>query len=130
MTKLSEQIRGAETLEALYALVPVLDCRTGKCSESCGPIGMSPEESRRVDVAFGSHIPNAALRELPVGDLTCPALSMLGRCRVYAARPMLCRLWGASEAMPCPDGCEPVGGHLLTPDETRALLDRALEIGA
>ena len=51
-----------------------------------------------------------------------------GRCTVYAVRPMICRLWGIDETMPCPYGCVPEGGHI---SELQAIqfLRAALAIG-
>lgn len=114
-------------LDDLYKLVPVLECR-GKCQEACGPIDMSTAEHRRI-VNLGIIIPRATQAKR-VSDLamTCPALTMLGTCRVYNVRPMICRLWGAIQSMACPHGCRPEGGFL--PEQmSRALLILAGAIG-
>lgn len=51
-----------------------------------------------------------------------------GRCSVYQNRPLICRMYGAVESLPCPHGCKPDRGAL--PDaESRALLLKATEIG-
>jgi hypothetical protein len=41
---------------------------------------------------------------------------------------MLCRLWGATETMPCPFGCEP-DGPPLTPEQEFALFVYSLAVG-
>lgn len=116
-----------KALDDLYKLVPAVECR-GKCQQACGPIDMSTAEHRRI-VNLGVIIPRATQAK-SVNDLamTCPALTMLGTCRVYQVRPMICRLWGAIESMACPHGCRPEGGYL--PEQlSRALLILAEAIG-
>lgn len=58
----------------------------------------------------------------------CEALSNTGRCLAYDRRPIVCRLWGAVEGMPCPYGCRPAP-RPLTDREGFELLVRALEAG-
>jgi hypothetical protein len=110
-------------LEALYAEVPDLECR-GLCADSCGPIDMSEAERRRVAQA-GVHI---APREVQPGTLDCPALSTFGTCRVYDVRPMICRLWGTAQSMPCTYGCRPKAG-LLPDRDAMDVLARTLIVG-
>lgn len=121
-------IREAQTLDELYAIVPQpIDC-TGECWDSCGPIGYSVEEGERMD-AIGRRPPNAHERR---HRLMCSALTKDHKCSVYEARPMICRLWGVSETMPCPHGTpdKPCWTAFpLTPEESAALLGRAQEIG-
>ncbi len=115
-------------LEALYAEVQQPECK-GLCKDSCGPIGMNPREHQRI-AERGVKIPHHvdALEQLvETGDYTCPALKD-GQCGVYDIRPMLCRLWGAIESLPCTYGCRPVGG--LMPDvEASTLLAKSLDVG-
>ena len=59
---------------------------------------------------------------------TCSMLSADRRCEVYEIRPMICRLWGMVEQMPCPFGCRPEGGWLSNEDGAR-LLREANRIG-
>lgn len=91
-------------MDALYGQLPKIDCQ-GYCHDSCGPIEMSVRERQRIESEHG--------------PITCdhlgPNCSMLDgerRCRAYATRPMICRLWGLMEAMPCHFGCRPEGGLL------------------
>ncbi len=113
----------AGELDALYATLPALECR-GRCQDSCGPIDMSATERRRI-TGRGVDIP--PLRDAALVK-SCPALTVLGTCRVYEVRPLLCRLWGLVEKMACPYGCLPEGGWL---DDATAgeLLRRSLDIG-
>lgn len=108
-------------LDALYATLPRLDCR-GWCSDSCGPIATSMRERVRIE----QHARRAITAEDP--GPTCSMLTAEGRCGVYEIRPMICRLWGLVQRMPCPFGCRPEGG--LLPDEEGArLLAEADRIG-
>lgn len=93
-------------LDALYATVPDVACK-GLCAEACGPIGMTPVERARIVREHGVFIGHA---ETKPGTLECPALQG-NRCTVYSTRPMICRIFGAVEGMPCPHGCEPAGGR-------------------
>lgn len=100
-------------LEAIYARVPKMECQ-GKCQDCCGPIAMSPHEFNLLCEYSGS-VPQT----IPIADrkavmlvtgacLTCPFLNQHnGQCEVYEVRPMICRLWGVDETMPCPFGCKP-----------------------
>jgi len=109
----------------LYARIPDVECK-GLCQEACGPIDMHPYERQRIRRA-GVRIPNPAdalERLIEGGDYTCPALQD-GRCSVYELRPTICRAWGASEDLPCPHGCRPKTGRLLTGPETRRIVDES-----
>lgn len=112
-----------DSLQAIYAKLPRLKCR-GKCSISCGPIGMSDAEEQRlaengVRVDITHHRIN--------GPATCNQLTDDRRCAIYEMRPLICRLWGMVEFMKCKHGCVPSGGF-LTNTEARALLIEAEEI--
>lgn len=102
------------TLDALYAELPRLVCK-GLCAASCGPVPMGRLEWRRVCLS---------VREVRQGadDLVCPLLRS-GRCEAHKVRPMLCRLWGMVESMPCLWGCEPE--RMLSDDEGYEFLARA-----
>jgi len=111
-------------LERLYAQLPVLAC-LGLCEASCGEhIDASTAERRRV-LAAGVDL------DAPTADGACPALTRtfgVGRCRIHAIRPAICRLWGSSASMPCPHGCVPAGGRVDDAQATRWLLT-SMEIG-
>lgn len=86
-------------LEQIYRQVPRVKCK-GLCTASCGPIGMSSKEWQRFRRANDGQAPS-----YDPDTLRCNAL-VDGRCTVYTVRPLVCRLWGAVEKMPCPHGCE------------------------
>jgi hypothetical protein len=86
-------------LQALYEQIPRIDCQ-GLCHDSCGPIETSIRERTRIEQESG--------KQLTCGvKASCTMLDKDRRCSVYAIRPMICRLWGVVESMPCPYGCKP-----------------------
>lgn len=81
--------------------MPEIACK-GLCFDFCGPIGMTALEARRIEAYLGRPLP-------PSRSLDCPLLDEGGRCRVYPVRPLICRIWGVAEELPCPHGCEGSG---------------------
>ena len=109
--------------DGLYDQVPDVGCR-GLCQDSCGPIDMHPYERARIR-RTGVEIPTpeTAVRQLvETGDYQCPAL-VDGRCSVYRLRPLICRIWGAAEDLPCEYGCRPPSGGLLPGAVAHALVE-------
>lgn len=82
------------TLDKIRNKIPAFTCKKG-CHDCCGPVPFSEEELARVD-------------ERELTSLTCPYLSKNG-CDIYEERPIMCRLFGAVEDLPCPHGCRPIG---------------------
>lgn len=100
-------------LERIYARIPRISCR-GLCQAACGPIGITPQERLRIIKAVGV---------APKADsetLACNLLDDQGRCRAYAVRPAVCRLWGTVGSMVCPHGCRPE--RPLTLEEQKAIV--------
>lgn len=109
-------------------MVPTVACK-GLCHAACGVIPIAPAEreelvkltGRRVKVETepmpGGYL---MLRMRSADDLSCRYL-VRQRCSVYAARPLICRLYGAAEALPCAHGCE-ASAPLLSNAEGRALI--------
>lgn len=97
-------------LEALYALLPKIECQR-KCQECCGPIMMTRLEAKRLPELDCDMVPlnigMGFLSRAPTKNLVCPLLKD-GACSVYERRPAICRLWGLTEKLRCPFGCEPV----------------------
>jgi hypothetical protein len=99
-----------QQLAALYAQVPTVACQ-GHCVDSCGPLGMASLEYHRLR--------RASPRRLVGKTVACPLLKQ-GQCTVYKVRPLICRLWGSVESMPCPWGCRPE--RFLTVEEGDTLM--------
>lgn len=104
-------------LDALYAKLPKINCRR-LCQSECSGILMTHGEAHRVKEAAGipQHVP------MPVADqqMRCAFLDTeCGGCKVYDARPAVCRLYGLVEtsAMRCPHGCEPEDGRWMSEKE-------------
>lgn len=112
----------AAALATVYAKIPTIDCR-GLCHDSCGPIQMTRTEHDRIQRRHGVDIPNRTIRD---GGVTCEALTILNRCGAYQDRPVLCRLWGVLDTMPCTHGCTPA--RYLTGAEGYRLLADAYDI--
>jgi len=119
----------AERMQAVYDQVPAMaDCK-GACWISCGPASMTPWERRRLAAAGHPITTEDIARKAPF-DFWCDALGPDGRCTAYGIRPLVCRLWGAVEWLPCPHGCRPEGGWL--PDEVafRLILEAVRDGGS
>jgi Fe-S-cluster containining protein len=95
-------------LQEIYDALPKVQCK-GLCSDCCGPIPVEGIERERMmkrdprtkELPKKTGVP-AALR----GEM-CVHLTNAGRCRIYSDRPLICRAWGVSEALPCHHGCQP-----------------------
>lgn len=125
-------------LEELYASLPTMQCK-GKCQTCCGPIDMSLAEQVRIEER-GVQIPpmtpdrvsaweaNHKFHPVTGDPLWCPALDLeTGGCKVYDVRPIVCRLWGTSESMPCGHGCETT--KMLTNAEALDFIVKSMKIG-
>ncbi|MEZ4501994.1 MAG: YkgJ family cysteine cluster protein [Dehalococcoidia bacterium] len=105
-------------LERIYASLPGIDCRR-LCHTACGPIVLTGLEADRIASVAGRREADA--------DLVCPYLEReSGLCGVYPLRPLICRLWGVTESLPCQWGCEPE--RVLSDVEVGALIEDVLEL--
>lgn len=102
----------AERLDALYARLPAIACR-GECAVACGSIVLTKLEGRRLQVA--THIkPRTVFLPVAIVDAhgdrrheRCIYLDARDRCRAYAVRPFICRVFGLVRLLSCPRGCVP-----------------------
>ena len=96
-------------LEALYSMLPKIECQR-KCQECCGPIMMTRLEAKRLPELVCDKVPLkfgvGFYTRTPSTTLVCPLLKN-GGCSVYSRRPAICRLWGLTDELRCPFGCEP-----------------------
>lgn len=114
-------------LQELYDQIPAIPACDGSCWTSCGPIDMSDRERQRIRHAGFKITPMDEARA-SADTYWCEALTSGKRCAIYELRPVICRLWGVMESLPCPYGCIPDGGWL--PDiEGHRLIARAWIIG-
>jgi uncharacterized protein len=99
MSKKSKARALDAALDALYARLPRLVCKQA-CGATCGPIPLARGEAERL--ARVSH------RTPRTRDARwCTYLTARGTCDAYAARPLICRVFGLVKRMSCPAGCVP-----------------------
>ena len=79
--------------------IPSFECQPG-CHDCCGPVTTSSEEMARLPVV------SDAAHEAALADLSCPHLGLNG-CLVYLERPLICRLFGTTPRLACPNGRRP-----------------------
>lgn len=115
-------------LQKLYDRIPAIPDCDGRCWTSCGPVGMSDRERQRIRQAGYKITPyQQAMRKAET--YYCEALTGDKRCAVYdLLRPVVCRLWGAVESLPCIYGCIPEGGY-LSDVEGYWLISESMRIG-
>lgn len=98
---------GKEIL-ALRALIPEMTCPI-TCHACCGPCPWSRWEWAQVK------------DKREASSITCPYAMAIG-CAVYEHRPILCRLMGVSEKLPCSLRGKPE--RILTSSETALIMRR------
>ncbi len=79
--------------------IPSFECKSG-CHDCCGPVTTSTEEMSRLPVKSDAEY------EAALASLRCPHLGVNG-CPVYGERPLICRLFGTTPRLPCPEGKRP-----------------------
>jgi hypothetical protein len=79
--------------------IPSFECQPG-CHDCCGPVTTSTEEMARLPVKSDAEHATA------LAELSCPHLGEHG-CQVYAERPLICRLFGTTPRLACPNGRRP-----------------------
>lgn len=93
MTKNSQKIR------FFRERIPTFACTPG-CHDCCGPVTASSEEVSRLPEKTDQE------HEQALAELNCPYLGEHG-CEVYEERPLICRLFGTTPRMPCPNNQAP-----------------------
>ena len=79
--------------------IPSFACIPG-CHDCCGPVTTSSEEMSRLP--FKSDAEHATA----LTNLSCPHLGAQD-CQVYTERPLICRLFGTTPKLACPNGQRP-----------------------
>ena len=109
------------TIDNLRRRIPTFVCVVG-CHDCCGPVTASSEEMARLPVK------SEAEHDRALAELSCPHLGASG-CEVYAERPLICRLFGPTPSLPCPNGKRPV--YMIDPRteaEIHAFLARTRQV--
>ena len=79
--------------------IPAFDCTPG-CHDCCGPVTASSQEMAWLPVK------SDAAHARALAELNCPHLGENG-CQCYGERPLICRLFGTTPRLPCPNGKRP-----------------------
>jgi len=93
MTKNSREI------QFIRKHIPAFACKPG-CHDCCGPVTASTEEMANLPVK------SDAEHKFALAELSCPHLGSSG-CQVYTERPLICRLFGTTPRLACPNGYRP-----------------------
>ncbi|MEX1668539.1 YkgJ family cysteine cluster protein [Zhongshania guokunii] len=88
-----------DIIARLRERIPSFECVSG-CHDCCGPVTTSSEEMSRLPVKTDAE------HEAALGELSCVHLGPKG-CTVYGERPLICRLFGTTPRMPCPNDRRP-----------------------
>jgi len=90
---------GSQTIRFLRQRIPAFECEPG-CHDCCGPVTASGEEMARLPLKTDAEHAKA------LDAFSCPHLGEQG-CQVYAERPLICRLFGTTPRLACPNGKRP-----------------------
>lgn len=113
-------------LQELYARIPAVHGCRKDCSGCCGPVPMLEAERAAVKHMIRPHeagtLYDYAITPTKPDCMTC-AYSTAKGCAIYEDRPLLCRLFGASDEpkMRCPYGAR--AKRPLNKAETMLLMD-------
>jgi len=88
-----------QKIDQLRRQIPTFSCVPG-CHDCCGPVTASTVEMSRLPLK------SEAEHDAALAEWNCVHLGPQG-CRVYAERPLICRLFGTTLSLPCPRGCGP-----------------------
>ena len=92
-------ITNSQKIKILRERIPDFACKPG-CSDCCGPVTASSDEVARLPVKTDAE------HEKALAEFNCPYLGERG-CEVYQERPLICRLFGTTPSLPCPQGLMP-----------------------
>ncbi|MEO6920944.1 MAG: YkgJ family cysteine cluster protein [Collimonas sp.] len=91
--------RDTQVIKFFRKRIPAFVCVPG-CHDCCGPVLTSTVEMAR--------LPRKTVQEQEAAleALSCPHLGADG-CQVYEERPLVCRLFGTTPKLACPNGKRP-----------------------
>lgn len=94
-------------LYTIYELIPNFDCKC--CGQCCGPINWSLIE----DILIKGYMKEHDIKYIKwdveqyiKNGLLCPYFKN-NKCIIYDVRPLICRLQGHTEKLPCPNNKNP-----------------------
>ena len=98
-------------LLSLYSKIPNIECK-GLCHPSCTIVPAAKIEIKRARERMGGKNPFnplAMIQAIKAQEGKVPSCAALKdkRCSIYKARPAICRLYGVTESLECPFGCQP-----------------------
>ena len=114
----------------IYRKVPEIEC-TGACINECSVIPMTKLEAGRIrkasirPVTFETSPSGKYVTMIPKLGLVCPML-VGTKCSIYDVRPLVCRIFGVTESLLCPEGCK--AKKTLTRKEAVSLLKQTLRL--
>lgn len=108
------KVKQGEVVRMFRSAIPTFACVPG-CHDCCGPVVASAWELKRLPT------PDPIKRAgcYSADGLSCPHLGPTG-CQVYDERPLVCRMFGTVEKLPCPHGRRPA--VMLDPAVEREIL--------
>lgn len=83
------------------------------CGQCCGPVAITHDEYW----AIKDYCSAKGIVWANRGLFVCGFLDEDNRCRIYEARPLLCRMYGITKELPCPHHPDAVRG-LFPPEES------------
>ena len=83
------------------------------CGECCGPVPLTGEDVARIKSYIRSHEQPKQAMQQPHGPLECIFRDNEKKsCSIYPVRPMICKLFGVTAGMSCPNGnSAEIDGH-------------------
>lgn len=103
--------RNDRKIDELRQRIPSFTCIVG-CHDCCGPVTASSEELARLPVK------SQAEHEAALAEWNCVHLGKHG-CEAYGERPLICRLFGTTPRLLCPNGKRPV--YMIDPGTEREI---------
>lgn len=86
-------------IDRLRRKIPGFECKPG-CHDCCGPVTASSVELARMPIK------SKAKHDAALLGWNCVHLGASG-CEAYEERPLICRLFGTTPSLPCPEGKGP-----------------------
>ncbi|WP_199438461.1 YkgJ family cysteine cluster protein [Vibrio owensii] len=114
-------------LKRLYEQIPQVEGCDPSCGGCCGPSPLSVSEAVRLGIEGGLLI--TPLKSTLTHGVSCEYYEPMQGCSRYDERPLLCRLFGASEdpGLVCPKGAR--ASSPLTVSQTNQIMRAYRKVG-